>query len=85
MLGRCRVVCFVSVCIGRGGEGRFFSGVSLFGVLASRLARLKCRRFLAGQFFWSGDVSRCAIVSRMPCASMGLGSKIVCSIDEEVA
>ena len=63
----------------------FFSPVSLFGVLASRLARLNCRRFLAVQFFLSGDVCCWAFVSRVPCASMGLGSQIVCSIDEKVA
>ena len=86
MLGRCRVVCSVSGWWGEGG-GRavFLSVVSLFWVLASRLARLNCRRFLAGQFFLSGVVSRWVFVSRVPRDSTGLGSKIVCSIDEKLA
>ena len=67
------------------GEEGLFSDVSLFWILASRLARLNCRRFIAGQFFLSGDVCCWAFVSRVPWASVGLGSKIVCSIDEKVA
>ena len=90
MLERCRVVCFVSAWEGGGEGGRgvkavFWGAVSLFEALASRHARRNCRRFLAVQFFWSKDVSRCAFVSRVPCASMGLGLKIVFSIDEKVA
>ena len=84
MLERFRVVCFVSVWGWRGGPF-FFSAVSLFWVLASRHARVNCRCFLAGQFFWSGDVCCWAFVSRVPCASMEFGSKVVCSIDERVA
>ena len=77
------------VCFSQGGERgrervRFFR-LSHLWTLASRHALVNCRRFLAGQFFWSGDVSRCAFVSRVPCASTGLGSKIVCFIDEKVA
>ncbi len=82
MLERFRVVCFISVWGEERRGGPFFSAVSFFGVLASRLARLNCRHFLAGQFFLSGDVCCFAFVSRLPFASMGLGSKIVCSIDE---
>ena len=41
--------------------------------------------FLRWQFFLSGDVCCWAFVSRVPCASTGLGSKIVCSIDEKDA
>ena len=65
----------------------FDSPFSLFWcVLASRLARLNCRRFLAGQFFLSGDVSSCAFVSRVPCTSMGLGSiNCVCSFCDSFA
>ena len=74
----------LSACV---WEGRaFFSAVSLFGVVASRLARLNCRRFLVGQFFLSGDV---CVVGRscLGCHALPwcLGSKIVCSIDEKVA
>ena len=70
-------------------EGRrewvVFSAVPpLVGIGIPR-ARVNCRRFLVVQFFWSGDVSRCAPVSRVPCASTGLGSKFVCCIDEKVA
>ena len=64
----------------RGDRGRervrFFFGRT-FGLWHSRHALVNCRRFLVGQFFWSGDVSRCAPVCRVPCASTGLGSKIV--------
>ena len=87
--GRClgAVGWFVLSAVGgvREGRGPFFSAVSLFWVLASRLARLNCRRFLAGQAFLSGVVSRWVFVSRVPCDSTGLGSKIVCSIDEKLA
>ena len=62
-----------------------FSAVSLFGVWASRLVRLNCRLFLAEQFFLRGDVCGWVCLSRVPCASMGFGSKIVCSIDAKVA
>ena len=74
----------LSACGGEEEEGRFFRLSHFFCVLASRLARLNCRRFLAGQFFLSGDVCCWAFVSRVLCASMGLGSKIVCFIDEKV-
>ena len=59
--------------------------LSHFWAVASRRAGVNCRRFLAEQFFWSGDVCRWAFVSRVTCASSGLGSRIVCSIDEKVA
>ena len=45
------VGCFFwGVFFGVGGRGLFFffSAISLLGVLASRLAWLNCRRFLAG-------------------------------------
>ena len=83
--GRClrAVGCLFS----QGGEreggrerGRFFPLSHLWAV-ASRHARVNCRCSLAEQFFWSRDVSRWAFVSRVPCVSKGLGSKIVCSID----
>ncbi len=57
-------------------------GLSHFWALASLRARVNCRRFLAEQFFWSGDVCW-ACVSRVPCASKWWGSKIVLSIDEK--
>ena len=87
VLERCCVVCFVSVWGGgKGGGGPFFFRLSHFLVFwAFLLALLNCRRFLAGQFFLSGDVCCWVFVSRVPCASMGLRSKLVCSIDEKVA
>ena len=69
----------------REGGGSVLFRLSHLWALASRPARVNCRRFLARQFCWSGDVSSCAFVSRVPCASTGLGSKIVCSTDEKVA
>ena len=80
VLERWRVVCFT-----REGEAYEHFRSSHFWALASRHARVNCRRFVAGQFFWSGDVCCWAFVSQVPYASMGLGSKIVCSIDENVA
>ena len=87
MRGRClsAVGCAFKMEGREGGRGSFFRRLSHLWALASRHARVNCRRFLAGQFLWSGDVSRCAFVSRVPCASTGLGSKIVSSIDEKVA
>ena len=78
------MVCFVSVWGEGVGVFFFFLAVSLFWVLASRPALLNCRRFFAFQSFLSGDVCGWAVVSRVPCASTGLGSKIGCSIDEKV-
>ena len=73
--------------VGRGGgRGSVFSAVSLLGVLGiPPLLLLNCRRFLAEQFFMSGDVCCWVFVSRVPRASMGLRSKIVCSSDGNVA
>ena len=75
--------CFERV---RTGEGALeVSGLSHFWALATSHARVNCRCFLAGQFFWRGDACRWAFESRVPCASTWLGSNIVCSIDEKVA
>ncbi len=57
-------------CLSGVGWLFFSSAVSLLGVLASRLPQLKCRHFLAGQFFLSGDVCCWAFVSRVPCVSL---------------
>ena len=52
--GRCLSAAGWFVLSACGGRGPFFLwAVSLMGVLASSLARLNCRRFLAGQFFLS--------------------------------
>ena len=39
--------------------------LSHFWAVAFRHARVNCRRSLAEQFFWSGDVCRWAIVYRV--------------------
>ena len=79
VLDRCWVLC-----VTREAEAFEHVGLSHFWALASLHARVNCRRFLAGQFFRSGDVCW-GCVSRVPCASTWLGSKIVCSTDEKVA
>ena len=70
---------------GREGRGHFFGCLTFWGFSISRLARLNCRRFLAGAVLLERDVCCWAFMSRVPCTSMGLSSKIVCSIDGKVA
>ena len=80
-LRRCRVCFFHKEEREREGEGSVFLAVTPLGFGA----RVNCRRFLAGHFFWSGDVCRWGFVFRVSCASIGLGSNLMCSIGERVA
>ena len=78
------LVVEVALCVYAGGAVSVWRERTDFDFFFGCLSFF-CHRFLAGQFFLSGDVCWWAFVSRVPRSSMGLGSRIVCAIDEEVA